>query len=230
MDLGGIVATLTSSLALPFAAIGFAWGLLADRLAARWPAHDDGQVRPVDWRTPTVVIVGLVAGGLFGVWAGRGYDAAAIALVGAVILGLVVLFATDLDQRLLPDVLTLPLIPLALAAFVLGINPFVHTTGGLVVAAIAAVVLPAGMYVLSLPFGAGAIGTGDLKLLVGVGLLGGAGRLLTGLIFGAIAGAVAIIVLVVARRITLRSYVPYGPFLILGALWALLVLQDLPTG
>jgi prepilin signal peptidase PulO-like enzyme (type II secretory pathway) len=44
---------------------------------------------------------------------------------------------------------------------------------------------------------------------------------------GALLAAIAIVVLVVARRITLRSYVPYGPFLILGSLWALLVLSDI---
>jgi prepilin signal peptidase PulO-like enzyme (type II secretory pathway) len=33
-------------------------------------------------------------------------------------------------------------------------------------------------------------------------------------------------VLIVMRRISLKSYVPYGPFLILGALWAILVLPE----
>jgi leader peptidase (prepilin peptidase)/N-methyltransferase len=85
-----------------------------------------------------------------------------------------------------------------------------------------AILLPAGLYLLSIPFGAGAIGQGDLKLLVSVGLLGGPGRLFLGLVAGAIAAAVVIVVLVALRRITLRTYVPYGPFLIAGALWALL--------
>jgi hypothetical protein len=30
-------------------------------IAARWPAHDDGSIRPVDWRTPIVMVVGAVA-------------------------------------------------------------------------------------------------------------------------------------------------------------------------
>jgi prepilin signal peptidase PulO-like enzyme (type II secretory pathway) len=34
------------------------------------------------------------------------------------------------------------------------------------------------------------------------------------------------VVLIAVRRITIRSYVPYGPFLIIGALWALLVLAE----
>jgi prepilin signal peptidase PulO-like enzyme (type II secretory pathway) len=33
-----------------------------------------------------------------------------------------------------------------------------------------------------------------------------------------------IVVLLVARRITLKSYIPFGPFLIFGAIWAILVI------
>lgn len=205
-------------------ALGLGWGLAADRLGARWPAHEDGAIRPVDWRTLIVALIGAAAGGLL-VWRFAA-DALSFALIGLVVLGVVVLFATDLDQRLLPDLLTLPLIPYALVLFALGVSPYVHTPGDLIVAAIAAVVLPLGMYLLSLPFGPGAIGMGDLKLLAGFGLLGGAWRLVAALVSGALLAAVVIVFLIAIRRITLRSYVPYGPFLIAGCLWALLVLSD----
>lgn len=172
-----------------------------------------------------MAVAGAIAGGLT---VDRfGGQPAQLALFAIVVLGMVVLFATDLDQRLLPDLLTLPLIPIALAAFVLGANPYVTDPTGLAIAAVAAILLPLGLYALSLPFGPGAIGLGDLKLLVGVGLLAGAGRLLVGLVVGALLAAIAIVVLVALRRITLKSYVPYGPFLILGCLWALLVLSGL---
>lgn len=209
------------------ALLGLAWGFAADRIAARWPPHEDGSIRRIDWRTPAVAIVGALAVALFAARYVDGDGSTALAervLMLVVTPGLVLLFATDLDQRLLPDVLTLPLVPLALGAFAVGINPYVHDPGELAVAAGAAIVLPLGMFLLSLPFGQGAIGLGDLKLLAGVGLLGGAARLLAALVAGAILAAVAIVVLLVARRITLRSYVPYGPFLVLGTLWALLVL------
>lgn len=206
------------------AILGLVWGLVADRIGARWPAHDDGSIRVVDWRTPAVAIAGGLAGWL--TVSRFGDQPVQLVLVALVAAGLVVLFATDLDQRLLPDRLTLPLIPLALVAFALGINPYVHTPLELLLAAVLAVILPLGLYLLSLPFGPGAIGLGDLKLLVGVGLLGGAARLFAGLVVGALLAAVAIVALVAVRRITLRSYVPYGPFLILGCLWALLVLSD----
>jgi len=44
-----------------------------------------------------------------------GGDTLALAVFGAWIVTLIVGLATDLDQRLLPDELTLPVIPIALA-------------------------------------------------------------------------------------------------------------------
>ena len=38
--------------------LGLAWGYGADRIAARWPAHEDGSIRAIDWRTSLVVVVG----------------------------------------------------------------------------------------------------------------------------------------------------------------------------
>ena len=207
------------------AIVGAIWGLVCDRIAARWPAHEDGSIRPIDWRTPIVAVVGAGSGALlvdrFGPNTGQ------LALMGLYILALILLFATDLDQRLLPDVITYPLIALAVVGFVLGVGPYVHDPTELGFAAAAAVGIPLFLYLLSIPFGAGAIGLGDLKLLVSVGLLSGPLRLLVGLIGGALAGAIAIVALIVLRRITLRSYVPYGPFLIVGAIWALLSLTDM---
>lgn len=204
---------------------GLVWGLVADRIAARWPVHEDGRTRPIDWRTPVAALAGAGAGALvldrFGT-----APAAQLAIMVLDVLALVLLFAIDLDQRLLPDVITWPLVGLALVAFALGAGPYVQTVEELAFAAVAAVVAPVILYVVSIPFGPGAIGQGDLKLLVSVGLLGGPARLFFGLVFGAIVAAIAIVVLVGLRRITLRSYVPYGPFLIAGAIWALLSVME----
>ena len=203
------------------AVAGLAWGFVADRIAARWPAHEDGSIRAVDWRTLVVAIAGGAAGALVVDRFGAAPATQAAVMVVEVV-ALVLLFATDLDQRLLPDVVTWPLVGLALLAFALGAGPYVHTVDDLKFAAAAAVIAPALLYLVSIPFGPGAIGQGDLKLLVSVGLLGGPARLFLGLVSGAIVAAVAIVVLIVLRRITLKTYVPYGPFLIAGAMWALL--------
>jgi leader peptidase (prepilin peptidase)/N-methyltransferase len=104
---------------------------------------------------------------------------------------------------------------------VFGQNPLVG--GGWLPAVVAAVLIPAVLYLPSIPFGAGAFGLGDVKLLVGVGLMLGAERALSGVLFGLVLAGVVLLVLLVTRRIGRRSYVPFGPFLILGALWAALI-------
>jgi leader peptidase (prepilin peptidase)/N-methyltransferase len=204
--------------------LGLGWGFLADRLAARWPQHEDGSIRPIDWRTPIVVIVGGLA--LAATVARFGADARSLLVIGAYVAALVVLFATDLDQRLLPDPITLPLIVFAGAVTLAGWSPWVHTNDDLLWALAASVVVPVALFLLSVPFGQGAIGQGDLKLLVSVGLLAGAMNLVYGLVAGALAAGIAVAILLVGRRLTLQSFVPYGPFLILGVLWVML---GLPT-
>ena len=198
---------------------GALWGLLADRVASRWPTHEDGSQRPLGWRT--VVTIGI-SGLAFWALAALFDRPASLAFLGLYVAALVILLATDLDQRLLPDVLTLPMIPYALIGAWLGISPYVSLQSGFVLDVAAAIGLPLLLFLLSIPFGSGAIGIGDLKLLVSVGFVAGAERAVIGLIFGAILSAVVILVLIVGRRITLRSYIPYGPFLIIGVLWALL--------
>jgi leader peptidase (prepilin peptidase)/N-methyltransferase len=203
---------------------GLAWGLAADRLAARWPEHEDGAVRKLDWRTPIVTILGGVA---FAATVARfGGDLRSLAVIGLYVAALVVLFATDLDQRLLPDVITLPLIAFAVVATLAGASPFIHTSDEIMWAVAAAILLPLALYLLAIPFGAGAIGQGDLKLLVSVGLLTGAVNVFYGLVAGAVLAGITVAILVFIRRITMKSFVPYGPFLIVGILWAILALPQ----
>jgi leader peptidase (prepilin peptidase)/N-methyltransferase len=210
------VAPLTLALAVA----GGVFGFLADRFAVRWPEHDDEHPagRRIGWRTAAAVLFGAFA---FGLLPARFGDAAPVVqlVFGAWFASLVVGFAIDLDQRLLPDELTLPAIPIALLLDVTGSNPLV---GSALPAAVAvAIVVPAAMYLLSVPFGAGAFGIGDVKLLVGVGLMTGLLRTVGGLLAGLLVAGLVLAVLLAARRIGRRTYVPFGPFLIFGALWGI---------
>lgn len=206
------------SLAVVLGVVGGAWGLAADRIGARWPAHDDGSVRALDWRTLVVALLGAAS---LAALPARVADAGQVLLFGAYFLALVLLLATDLDQRLLPDLVTLPLIAVTLVAAIAGWNPLV--AGNLGSAMLAALAIPGFLFAVSIPFGTGAIGMGDLKLLASVGLLTGLERSIAGIVVGALAAGAVIAVLLVLRRVTLRTYIPFGPFLIVGAFWAVLV-------
>jgi leader peptidase (prepilin peptidase) / N-methyltransferase len=148
-------------------------------------------------------------------------DTLALVAFGAWFVTLIVGLATDLDQRILPDELTLPVIPLALIYAISGRNPLVE--GDVLLAILAAVLIPAILYLPSIPFGAGAFGLGDVKFLVGMGLMLGGELALRGTLFGLIVAGVVLLVLLATRRIGRRSFIPCGPFLIIGALWAVLV-------
>jgi leader peptidase (prepilin peptidase)/N-methyltransferase len=208
-------------LAVVLAIAGLVLGFAADRFATRWPEHDEEFLagRRIGWRTAVCALFGAFA---FAVLANRFEgDPLALGVFGAWFATLVVGLATDLDQRLLPDVLTMPVIPLALVYDLTGRNPLVGAE--LLPAILIALVIPALLYVGSLPFEAGAFGIGDVKLLGGVGLMLGFIRTITGVASGAFAAGIVLAVLLVTRRITLKAYVPYGPFLIFGAVWAIFV-------
>ena len=182
-------------------AAGFVLGLAADRLATRWPEHDEEHPpgRPVDWRTALVALVGAVAFGLLPLRFGVMAEPLAFVLFGAWFVTLVIGLATDLDQRLLPDLLTVPAIPVALLYGLSGANPLVE--GEVLLAIVAALAIPALLYLPSIPFGAGAFGLGDVKLLVGVGLMAGASRALGSVIFALALAGLVIVGLLLLRRV-----------------------------
>ena len=207
-------------IAVVLAVAGALLGFGADRLSVRWPAHEEGVTRrAIDWRTAVVTCAGGLAFlGLGLRWGGPGSEPRDLVLVGIFFAALIVLLATDLDQRLLPDVITLPLISFAAATVLLGWDPLLAGKElALVSALLAAVVAPLFLAVTSLVF-RGGIGMGDLKLSISLGLFLGASRLFAGFVLGSLLFSMAVIALVVSRRIGMRSVIPFGPALIIGAI------------
>lgn len=198
-------------------AAGAAWGFLADRIAARWPAHEGDAVRRVDWRTVAVVAASAVT---FALLLARWPDLGDRLVLGVYLAALMVLLATDLDQRLLPDVITLPLIGYTLVVVLLGWDPLIAGKElGLASAIAAGIGAPLVLLVTDRLFG-GALGMGDVKLAVSLGLMSGVTRLLTGFLVATVVGATVLLVLMAAGRVGRRSAVPFGPILIGAAVIA----------
>ncbi len=139
-------------------------------------------------------------------------DTLAFAYLGA--LG-VALSAIDLAVKRLPDRLTLPAYPILLARALLG-----------------GVALTA-CYLLLAVSRPGGLGGGDVKLAGLAGLaLGWLGwpSLVAGAALGFVLSAAVSLALLAARRITLRSSISFGPFLLGGALIAVLASGVSPGG
>ena len=207
------------------ALLGSVFGFVADRRSARWPLHEDGSVRSLDWRPGAVVLGG---GAAFGLLAASWTDPLDLLVLGLYVAALIVLLATDLDQKLLPDLITFPLMGYALVVLGLGLNPVladkarVLVADGDLTAVLAAVAAPALLAITDRLF-RGALGMGDLKLAVSLGLMVGLTQRFSGFLVGTIAFAAIELALVISRRVSLQTAVPFGPALIAAGVVAAVV-------
>lgn len=170
-------------------------------------------MRPPDWRTLALAVAGAAVLGALPL---RWSDPRDLLLLTAWCAALLVLAATDLDQRLLPDVITLPLIPLAFVAVVLGWDPLLAGKSLALPSAIAAGAGAPLVLALTDRLLRGGLGIGDLKLAASLGLVSGVSRLVSGLLLASIASGIVLVALIAARRIGLRTAIPFGPILIVA--------------
>lgn len=207
------------------ALLGGVFGFGADRLSARWPVHEDGSVRVLDWRTAAVVLGGAAA---FGLLANRWTEPIDFVVLAIYVAALIVLLATDLDQKLLPDLITYPLMAYALVILVLGLNPVlagkaqVLIADGDLTAVVAAIAAPALLAITDRIF-RGSLGRGDLKLAVSLGLMFGLSQLFVGFLLGTVAFAAVVLLLVLSRRVSMKTAIPFGPALIAAGVLAAVV-------
>lgn len=191
-----------------FVAIGAA----SERLASVWPP-DEASHRGPGLRTMLIAAAaGLSAAGIV---ARSGLPAWATAAYLLALGLLTVLVATDLEQRRLPHLLLDPLIVLGVGfvPFNPAVEPLWALVGGLAgVAFLGALALVV----------RGGLAMGDLYLVAPLGLLLGWPAIFTALFAAGLMAALTSLVLLAARRVGMRSYIPFGPFLVAGAVVALL--------
>ncbi len=156
---------------------------------------------------------------LLGRFAGQP-DVVAFAFLG--VLG-VALAAIDIAVQRLPDLLTLTAYPI-LIALLAGAAIAGHDFAALLRALLGGLAL-AGVFLVLALIRPGQLGGGDIKLAGVAGLaLGWLGWpvLIVGAALGFVLSAVVSVALLAARRVTLHSTISFGPFLLGGALLAML--------
>ncbi|KAF0185560.1 MAG: leader peptidase (prepilin peptidase) / N-methyltransferase [Nitrospirae bacterium] len=144
---------------------------------------------------------------------------------------MIVIICIDIDFQIIPDVITLPGMPLGLfaASFLLP-DPFLtfRTTGGGAAFEIVGIsnsliglALGFGLFYLIALLSRGGMGGGDIKMMGMVGaFLGWKGVLLTTFI-GSLTGALVGIALMAASKAGRKTKIPFGPYLALGSLISL---------
>ena len=180
---------------------------------------------PISARYP---LVELGTGVRFAVMALRfGFDPVLPAYLYLAAVGLA-LALIDLDVRRLPDVLTLPSYPVVGA--LLGVAALTGSDGGdFLRALLGGAAMFAFYFALCFAYPAG-MGFGDVKLSGVLGLATawvGWGAWSVGLFGGFLFGGVWGIGLILAKKGGRKSKVPFGPFMLAGALLGILAGQDL---
>jgi prepilin signal peptidase PulO-like enzyme (type II secretory pathway) len=146
-------------------------------------------------------------------------------VAGVIVLLLVQVLVFDARHRLILNRVMYPAIVVAL--LLAPVNPLLHGTGmtwqGRVLAGVAGAVVAGGFFYLLSVVTSGGVGMGDAKLSFFLGAVFGGLPLpvpgvLRVLVFGMLAGGVIAGLLLVTRIRGMRDFIPYGPFLCLGAL------------
>ncbi len=173
--------------------------------------------QPISWRYP--LVEGLT-GLLFALTVARFGPTALAASSLLLVSALVIIAFVDLDHQIIPNVITLPGIPLGLLAGVIDGGPLIldRILGALTGAGFLYLVL---LYGGAL-YGQDAMGEGDLNLMALVGAFLGWKAVVVTLLVGCLSGSLVGVTLIALRRLGRRQHIPFGPFLALGALVSLL--------
>jgi len=183
---------------------------LLGTLAARLRCPDCGSRLPL----PAVVLpVGAVA--LFAASHFVFHATGPTLLGGFFATAFLTLTLTDLDRRLLPNRIVYPCVLLA-AAFCWAWPD--RSVGAILLGGGVGIAIATGLLLLSLPFGKGAFGMGDVKMIVLIGFVTGYPAVVSGLLVGTLAAGAVALVLIITRLRGTRDYIPHGPFLALGGL------------
>lgn len=173
---------------------------------------------PISWRYP---LVELACAGLFAAMGARFADdwalPAFLVLAAACLAGSVI----DVEHMLLPNRLVFP--SLGMAAVALAVAAGVDGAWDRLGRAAAGAVLASGALLLLALLKAGAMGMGDVKLALLLGLcLGwlGLDHVALGLFLGFLLGSVVGVFLVLSRAKDLKDHFAFGPFLCAGTLLA----------
>jgi leader peptidase (prepilin peptidase)/N-methyltransferase len=177
---------------------------------------------PQLWRRPVLEVVTTLSFAFF--WQRYGPSLQLI-LVTVYSCVLFLVFVIDLEHRLILRVVIFPALLIALGGsfFYPGVGFRRAVLGG----GCAFIVFYLLVVIGRLVFRRGAMGAGDVNLAAFVGLITGFPDVVLALTIAMLLGGVVSLILILCRVKKLRSYIPYGVFLVSGGLAVLLFGQEI---
>jgi leader peptidase (prepilin peptidase)/N-methyltransferase len=168
---------------------------------------------PISVRYPLVELMT----GLFAVITALRYGHQWAALIYFVfILAMLVITFIDLDHRIIPDVISLPGIPIGfLASFVLPQITWLQSLIGIVIGGGILLFIAVGYQLLT---GKEGMGGGDIKLLAMIGAFVGWQGVLFTIMASSLTGTIVGVIVMLRAGKGMKMAVPFGPFLAIGAI------------
>lgn len=215
MPLANLILTPAIAIcALVGLGVGLALNWLANTLAVRRQLVDSTALpHRAFW-------LAIAAASLFGL-AGWRFGLTLHSLMNCVYISVLLLLAvTDLEHRLIPNVIILPAI---LVALVTGFwADWMSWQAALLGGAVGLLFFGVAYALANVLYpGKTGLGMGDVTLATFIGLAVGFPSAMTAIVLGILLGGLVSAILLVTRRVTLQTAIPYGPFLILGGLIAM---------
>jgi prepilin signal peptidase PulO-like enzyme (type II secretory pathway) len=187
--------------------------------------------KPISWQYPVVEAISaalFVASYIFWPEPFTALQTAAFTVWLVLLTGLLALFVYDIKWFLLPNKIVYPLIGVATVFALLRIVGSQSSSSELVSTILAVLVGGGVFYVLFQVSGGKWIGGGDVKLGWLLGLIVGTPSLSLLFIFlAAVGGSLLCLPLLLVNKVDRSTMIPFGPFLISGAIIALLFGSDI---
>jgi prepilin signal peptidase PulO-like enzyme (type II secretory pathway) len=134
------------------------------------------------------------------------------------LVGFVILTVYDLRWKLLPNKVVYPLIVLAVLQVILLVIFYSAGVSAVTGAAVGALIISGGFYLLFQVSAGKWIGGGDVKLGIVLGALsGGAEQALLLLFIASFSGTLITLPLLLDKKLKAKATIPFGPFLLLAA-------------